>query len=184
VSRRRLPSAEELRLWRAAMHDADPLPGRRHAPEPPAPEPPPGPGPLPAPPSLLSISPAPPTGRDRHLPRLDLTSSPGVDRRTEERLRRGRFAIEGRIDLHGMTQAEAHSALVGFVLRSWHERRRHVLVITGKGARGGGVLRAAVPRWLDEPPLRPLVLALRHAQPQHGGEGALYVLLKRHRDEG
>lgn len=182
MSRRRLPSAEELRLWRAAMHDAAPLPGRRHAPEPPV-EPAFLPGAEPVPSAPLP-SPAPPPGRDRPLPRLDLAASPGVDRRTEERLRRGRFPIEGRIDLHGMTQAEAHSALAGFVLRSWHERRRHVLVITGKGARGGGVLRAAVPRWLDEPPLRPLVLALRHAQPQHGGEGALYVLLKRHRDEG
>ncbi|HSK39949.1 MAG TPA: Smr/MutS family protein, partial [Arenibaculum sp.] len=132
------------------------------------------------------------TGR-RELPSLDLAAAPGVDRRTDDRLRRGRIEIQARIDLHGLTQAQAHAALSAFVMRGWHEGRRTLLVITGKGStgngdargttgRGEGVLRAAVPRWLNEAALRPLVLAIRHAQPRHGGEGALYVLLKRNRN--
>ena len=78
-----------------------------------------------------------------------------------------------------MTQAEAHRALAGFVAGSRAAGRRCLLVITGHGRMSGGVLKAAVPRWLDEPELRPHVLALAPAQPQAGGSGALYVLLRR-----
>jgi|GEM_PF-472783 len=112
----------------------------------------------------------------------------GIDRRTDLRLRRGRLSIDGRIDLHGMTQSQAHGALAGFLHRCRQEERRCVLVITGKGTgRGGegsltgGVLRAALPRWLAEPPLRDLVVTLHPAQPRDGGDGAFYVLLKRQR---
>jgi DNA-nicking Smr family endonuclease len=123
------------------------------------------------------------TGHRSRLPSLDPTASPGLDRRTDDRLRRGRLGIQGRIDLHGMTQSQAHAALNSFILRGWHEQRRMVLVITGKGSggQGAGILRQVVPRWLNESPLRPLVLAIQRAQPKDGGDGALYVLLKKRR---
>lgn len=117
------------------------------------------------------------------LPPLAADASPGLDRRTAERLRRGALAIDGRLDLHGMTQEEAHRALDAFLARAAQAGKRCVLVITGKGGRslGDGVLRAAVPRWLNEAPNRGRLLAFAPAQPQHGGAGALYLLLKRRR---
>jgi DNA-nicking Smr family endonuclease len=91
--------------------------------------------------------------------------------------------IEARIDLHGMTQSEAHRVLTGFITGQQAAGRRCVLVITGKGRgkQGAGILRESVPRWLNEGPLRERVLAFDYARPQDGGEGALYVLLRRKR---
>jgi DNA-nicking Smr family endonuclease len=108
----------------------------------------------------------------------------GIDRRTADRLRRGRLAIEARIDLHGMFQDDAHRALNRFVVDSAAAGRRVVLVITGKGrvSEGGGVLRRNVPHWLRMAHCAPHVLAAVPAQPQHGGAGALYVMLRRKRD--
>jgi DNA-nicking Smr family endonuclease len=107
----------------------------------------------------------------------------GLDRRSATRLRRGEMAIAARLDLHGMTQAEAHRALARFIERAHDEGKRTVLVITGKGtASGEGVLHRAVPRWLAEPHCRAMVLAAEPARPQHGGGGALYVLLRRKRE--
>jgi len=111
------------------------------------------------------------------LPALD--HSAGVDRATTERLKRGRYPVEAHLDLHGLTQAEAHRALSGFVGGSRRSGRRCVLVITGHGRMSGGVLKQAVPRWLGEPELRPHILAIAPAQPRAGGSGALYVLLRR-----
>jgi len=110
-----------------------------------------------------------------------------MDKRQAARLRKGRLPIEGRIDLHGKTSVEAHDALKAFVTRAHRAGKRCVLVITGKGSRSGadgkaGILRQVVPRWLNEPAFRPLILAFTHARPEDGGEGALYVLLKRTRD--
>ena len=105
----------------------------------------------------------------------------GVDRATADRVRRGRYPVEAKLDLHGMTQVEAHSALKSFIPGSRAAGRRCVLVVTGHGRSSGGVLKAAVPRWLDEPELRRHVLAVAPARPQHGGHGALYVLLRRER---
>lgn len=106
---------------------------------------------------------------------------PGIDKRQGERFRRGQLPIEGRIDLHGRTQAEAHDALQHFIERAFKAGKRQLLVITGKGMTQSksGVLKANVPRWLNEPALRRLILAISQARPEHGGEGALYVLLKR-----
>ena len=102
-----------------------------------------------------------------------------------ERFRRGKTPIEGKIDLHGRTQAQAHDDLHDFVARAHAAGKRMVLVITGKGmtASKSGVLKENVPRWLNEPGLRRHVLAFDYAEPQHGGEGALYVLLKRKKDD-
>jgi DNA-nicking Smr family endonuclease len=99
------------------------------------------------------------------------------------RISSGRDTLHGRLDLHGLTQDRAKAALTRFVLRGHAEGRRAILVITGKGAAGGGVLRRRVPQWLAEPPLRPLVAGFSEAHRRHGGAGALYVALKRNARE-
>lgn len=95
------------------------------------------------------------------------------------RIARGRTAIEGRIDLHGMTREEAHVRLHDFLSISRAIGRRTVLVITGKGFSGEGVLRREVPQWLATPLFRDMIAGLEPAAPHHGGEGALYVRLRR-----
>jgi DNA-nicking Smr family endonuclease len=104
-------------------------------------------------------------------------------RREKQQLARGRVEIDARIDLHGMTQAEAHMRLVRFLRRAQSDGAKFVLVITGKGARSGdperGVLRRQVPLWLQLPDLRDAVVGFEEAHVAHGGEGALYVRLRR-----
>lgn len=111
--------------------------------------------------------------------------APGVDKRTATRFKRGLMAIEATLDLHGHTRDSGRQALTTFLQAHQAAGRRCVLVITGKGLKGDdwspGVLREAVPGWLNAPPLREIVLSFSYAQPQHGGSGALYVLLKRSR---
>lgn len=109
---------------------------------------------------------------------LALGRAAGVDRRTAERLRRGQLPIDARLDLHGHTRESAHRALTGFLAAAWDSERRVVLVVTGKGQ---GILRDAVPRWLNEKPSRGRILMVAQAQPKDGGGGALYVLLRRRR---
>jgi len=171
----RHPSRDERALWRRAMGGVKPLREKRARVEPEAlEEPPPKHAPRPA---------APPVRPAAPLPSLEPGDSPGLDRRTAEKLRRGRLEIEARLDLHGMTQEEAHRALARFIHRAQENGVRMVLVITGKGSAtgGGGVLRAAVPRWLNEAGLRPCILSFTWAQPKDGGSGALYLLLRRRR---
>jgi len=109
-----------------------------------------------------------------------------LGRRERSRLSRGRNEIDARIDLHGMTQTRAHRALLGFLQRAHHEGHTFVLVITGKGKVGGseterGVLRRQVPQWLSLPEFRTLVVGFEEAHVGHGGEGALYVRIRRAR---
>jgi len=107
-----------------------------------------------------------------------------LGRRMKRNLARGKDKIDARLDLHGYTQHEAHAALLRF-LRSAHERdARLVLVITGKG-RGGeiGVLRRQVPQWLALPEFRALVIGFEDAHIAHGGEGALYVRVRKSRSD-
>jgi DNA-nicking Smr family endonuclease len=170
------PARDDRLLWRDAVRSARPLPGREAAASPPPARMPP-----------IHALPAP-AGRARavqpdRLPALDRFS--GIDRANAERLKRGLHPIEARLDLHGMTQAEAHRALAAFVRHSHNAGRRCVLVITGRGfgPNGPGVLKIAVPRWLEEPGVRRQILAIAPARPQDGGAGALYVLLRRHRGE-
>ncbi|MDN2566412.1 Smr/MutS family protein, partial [Aquibium sp. A9E412] len=108
-------------------------------------------------------------------------SAGSVDRPTRAKLARGRVPLEARVDLHGMTQAEAHGLLLSFLRRAHAGGLRHVLVITGKGSAPGdsGVLRRAVPQWLATTPFRPLVSGVSEAGRRHGGGGALYVRLRR-----
>ena len=119
---------------------------------------------------------------------------PGLDKRSAERLRKGKMEIDGRLDLHGLTRAEAHRRLRSFITSQQIQGKRCVLVITGKGSSKQktddapfmapekiGILREAVPKWLMAPDLRHLVIDICNAQPKHGGGGALYVLLRRSR---
>lgn len=120
-------------------------------------------------------------GRTLSPPMPPLDRFAGIDRANAERLKRGLHRIEARLDLHGMTQAEAHGTLSDFVAASRAAGRRCVLVITGRGLgqSGPGVLKSSVPRWLEEPELRRHILAIAPAQAQHGGPGATYLLLRR-----
>jgi DNA-nicking Smr family endonuclease len=107
------------------------------------------------------------------------------DRRLKQRVARGRDAIDARIDLHGMTQREAHAALIRFLRRAQADDARIALIVTGKGAGEGlgerGVLRRQVPLWLALPEFRPLIVGFEEAHVSHGGQGALYVRLRRAR---
>lgn len=114
---------------------------------------------------------------------------PKMDSKMFGRMKRGRLEPEARLDLHGMTVADAHGALAEFIFRAQSKGLRLVLVITGKGhPKAGdpfpnerGVLRRQVPEWLRLSPLGPLVLDVAPANRKHGGEGAFYVYLKRRR---
>ncbi len=116
------------------------------------------------------------------LPRHPPAKAPvpqGFDRSTETKLKRGKLALEGRLDLHGMTQAEAFAALHRFIHAAVAQEKRTVLVITGKGQRFEGVLKRMVPLWLEEPELVCHLVAITPAQPKDGGTGAFYLRLKK-----
>jgi DNA-nicking Smr family endonuclease len=190
-------SAEERALWEHAARDLRPLktkksrvhgaddaePPRRRAPE----EKTAAPGAAPS-----SRAPAPPP---KPAPAPPLTA---LDRRKARRIGSGRIEVEARIDLHGLRQSEAHSTLRRFLMEAHAKGRRWVLVITGKGgparrsaeaedygrAEERGVLRRNVPRWLAEPELRAIVVGFTEAAIRHGGEGALYVQLRRRERAG
>jgi len=108
-----------------------------------------------------------------------------IGRRERSQLSRGRKEIDARLDLHGMTQTRAHGALLSFLQRAHSEGLTFVLVITGKGKIGAeaerGVLRRQVPQWLSLPEFRSLVVGFEEAHIGHGGEGALYVRVRRAR---
>jgi DNA-nicking Smr family endonuclease len=119
-----------------------------------------------------------------------IQGSNGLDKRTKEKLTKGKMPIEGRIDLHGMTQAEAKHQLTTFIQNAFAARKRCVLVVTGKGSRDiqdsgivserqeRGILRARLSEWIYEPPLMGKVLSHVHATPRDGGSGAFYIYLK------
>jgi DNA-nicking Smr family endonuclease len=104
------------------------------------------------------------------------------DAPTRNKLSKGRLPIEGRVDLHGLTQREAHALLLSFLHRAYADGMRYVLVITGKGSSFGsdGVLRRAVPEWLATPSFRSLISSHDSAVRHHGGSGAIYIRLRRH----
>ena len=106
----------------------------------------------------------------------------GIDRRSAKKIQQGKMALDAHIDLHGLSQLQARQRLQYFIYRSVETGLRTVLVITGKGKAGRGVLRENVPQWLSEPPLSEVIIAFGPSQPQDGGAGALYVRLKRARE--
>ncbi|MGN7437260.1 MAG: Smr/MutS family protein [Alcanivorax sp.] len=114
-----------------------------------------------------------------------------LDHRTKERLRRGQIGIDGRIDLHGMSQNQAYDALLRYIPSAYTQGKRCILIVTGKGHqrhgdtsllnRTDGVLKRNTPLWLRDPPLDQYILDIQTAKPKDGGAGALYVLLRRNR---
>ena len=131
-------------------------------------------------------------GHDILLPLADrLAAAPvRMDAKSFARMSRGKLVPESRLDLHGLTLAEAHPELIGFILNAQSAGLRLVLVITGKGRPGAdhgpipqphGVLKHQVPQWLHMPPLGPAVLQVAEAHLRHGGSGAYYVYLRRGR---
>ncbi|HEX5507572.1 MAG TPA: Smr/MutS family protein [Pseudolabrys sp.] len=167
----------ERELWRHFTKTIEPLPSMRadaSVQEEDAPEPVPKPAP-----------------RRIDIPKqatVKATAAPPslepLGRRMKQRVARGRDAIEARLDLHGMTQSDAHAALLHFLRRASRYQQKLVLVVTGKGARGAGdrgVLRRQVPHWLALPEFRAFVIGFEQAHIAHGGEGALYVRVRRAR---
>jgi DNA-nicking Smr family endonuclease len=113
-----------------------------------------------------------------------------MDQKSFGKLKRGKLRPEGKIDLHGMTLDRAHPVLTGFVMNAHAQGKRLILVVTGKGKQrdeGGpipvrhGVLRHQVPQWLGMQPMKSIVLQISQAHVSHGGGGAYYVYLRRHR---
>jgi DNA-nicking Smr family endonuclease len=182
MSRRRQVSEEEQALWRTVTRTVVPL--RRHrkkhvepaaadVAEPKSKQKPSLRPPSPPHPVAATQKPAPKPKQPVLAP---------LDRRAKQRLARGTQAIDGRLDLHGRTQSEAHAALLRFLQRQQANGAKTVLVITGKGGNpdgGRGVLKRQVPMWLALPEFRGLVVGFADAASGHGGEGALYVRVRR-----
>jgi DNA-nicking Smr family endonuclease len=175
MSRRRL-SDDENALWRGVVRAITPLRRPRSASE-----------------SDEAVPDAPPTKAARQEPKRQ-SPQPNkppplapFDRRLRQRVARGREAIEARLDLHGMTQSEAHATLLSFLHRAQANDVRLALVVTGKGAgktaretpSERGVLRRSVPMWLSQPDFRRFVVSFEEAHLSHGGQGALYLRLRR-----
>jgi DNA-nicking Smr family endonuclease len=117
------------------------------------------------------------------LPKLSMESllpaQGALERKREKSLRQGSLVIDARLDLHGMTQVEAFEALAAFMQAKTKTGKRHLLIITGKGPAGAGVLRNNLEKWLGQLPEAKMILALRPAALKHGGSGAFYVILRK-----
>jgi len=177
-SRRRVLTRDERVLWDTVagsitpLHNGPPVADEGAEPD--------GPATAPAPPSTRAIKPSAPPSQPGPPPLAPL------GRRMRARVARGREAIDARLDLHGLTQSEAHAELLHFLRAASGRGARLVLVITGKGRRGEGdgergVLRRQVPQWLGLSEFRPFVVGFEDAHITHGGEGALYVRVRKTR---
>ena len=185
--RRRL-SAEEERLWRKVADTATPIEKPARAMPPPLRKEPDRPVSKPAPPPPVPSFRIGEKAREPETRIAPPDHPVRMDRKKFGKLKRGKTRPEARIDLHGMTADTAHMALTAFLMRAKSDGKRLVLVITGKGRpsddgdpipRQTGVLRRQLPHWLDQPPLRQIVLQVTEAHQRHGGSGAFYVYLRR-----
>jgi DNA-nicking Smr family endonuclease len=180
--RKRGLSEEERALWESVAKQTKPLRKRHRAPKPPVASPDAEsktePKPVAAP-KVPALAPIIAQSRPEPPPLAP------IGRRERSHLSRGRKEIDARLDLHGMTQTRAHRALFGFLQRAHHDGLTFVLIITGKGKMGSeserGVLRRQVPLWLSLPEFRSMVVGFEEAGIGHGGEGALYVRVRRSR---
>ena len=177
-------SAEEEKFWKKIAETTTPMDRRVPFTKP---------EPKPIPQKLKPVLPTFRIGEKAPAPASETRISAPVqplrmDRKTFARMKRGKSSPDARIDLHGMTVDRAHTALLAFLLRCHAEGKRLVLVITGKGKSShdhgpipqpSGILRRQVPHWLEQPPLRQIVLQTTTAHQKHGGSGALYVYLRR-----
>ncbi len=177
--RKRSLSEEERALWESVAKQTKPLRRKARAAKAEVAEAPASPKPA------AAARPLPATG-DSRAPKPEPPAAPPlapIGRRERSQLSRGRKEIDARLDLHGMTQTRAYGALSGFLRRAHHDGLTFVLVITGKGRMGAeserGVLRRQVPQWLSLPEFRALVVGFEEAHAGHGGEGALYVRIRR-----
>jgi DNA-nicking Smr family endonuclease len=170
---------EEIALWTEVARSV----ARRRGATLPAPLNPVRPARPPAPPSTATA--VPPAARPAKPSAPPLAP---IERRLKRELSRGRATIDAALDLHGLTQAEAHQALRGFLRHSQARGARLVIIVTGKGGATDefsgwpnerGVLKRLTPQWLREPDLRSVVLGFEEAGRAHGGSGALYVRLRR-----
>jgi DNA-nicking Smr family endonuclease len=174
MTRRRSLTDEENALWTGFVRSIRPLHRARNAGAPPAEQ-----KPAPVPPRPAVRHEAPPKNNAPPLAPLG--------RRLKQRVARGRESIDARLDLHGFTQAKAYAALLRFLQRAQADGVKIALVVTGKGrgkgtdARAPGVLKRQVPLWLSQPEFRLLVVGFEDAHIGHGGQGALYVRLRRMR---
>lgn len=174
ASRSRILSPAETELWTAVTADVRPFRER-----------PPRPAAEASPHAAAADHPHPPAGaaptRDRPPTNRPAPPAPDLDHRTRLKLRRGRLDVDAKLDLHGMRQAEAQRALNEFLRRAQARGAKIAIVVTGKGRGGeeGGVLRRMVPMWLQSPHLRDVVASFGEAARAHGGEGALYVRIRR-----
>jgi DNA-nicking Smr family endonuclease len=185
--RKRVLSEEERALWESVAKQAKPLRKRARASKAEV---------------VLTVDPAPPARGSAKRSSSEAAPPPSqpakvnrppsspplapLGRRERTSLARGKIEIDARLDLHGMTQARAHRALLHFLQRASGDGLRFVLVVTGKGSSVGpeserGVLRRQVPEWLSLPEFRMLVVGFEQAHIGHGGGGALYVRVRRGR---
>lgn len=179
MTRRRSLSEEERALWTGVVRSIKPLRGLR----PPAATSADGAiyrkTPRASPPPARRTEPPPPIEKAPPLAPLG--------RRLKQRVARGRESIDARLDLHGFTQMQAHAELLRFLRRAQADGAKIALVVTGKGSQRSehgaaaerGVLKRQVPLWLSLPEFRPLVVGFEDAHVGHGGQGALYVRLRR-----
>ena len=184
--RKRGLSEEDRTLWESVARQIKPLRKRQRAAKPPVASPEAAANVAATPAPKLIASPKP-VAVARIIPASSVPPPLApIGRRERAQLSRGRKEIDARIDLHGMTQIRAHRVLLTFLQRAHGEGLTFVLVITGKGKAAGseserGVLRRQVPQWLSLPEFRALVVGFEEAHIGHGGEGALYVRVRRAR---
>jgi DNA-nicking Smr family endonuclease len=182
--RKRGLSEEERALWESVAKQTKPLRKKPRVAKAPAAASDPEPAA-----TAHHAPPSPHPARTAHVAKPAPPAAPPLaplGRRERSQLSRGRKEIDARLDLHGMTQLRAHRALSGFLQRAHHDGLTFVLIITGKGRTVGGesergVLRRQVPLWLNLPEFRTLVVGFEEAHIGHGGEGALYVRIRRSR---
>ena len=139
--------------------------------------------PLPPTKDVRATNAAKPTAKSKEAPGKPpaARSVRELERPTHRKLAKGRLPIDATLDLHNLTQEQAHRMLLSFLTESRQRGRRHLLVITGKGSsqNSQGVLRTMLPIWISTPPLNQLVSGLKQASRDHGGEGAFYIRLKK-----
>ncbi|MGB1076724.1 MAG: Smr/MutS family protein [Bdellovibrionales bacterium] len=159
-------SDEDDELWDKMMEDVTPLPERIVSS--------PRKTKKTSPKTLRPPSPSQPSEREAPPPK----KGKEIDRRTEQKFVQGKMVIEGRLDLHGMDQSQAHAHLLSFILNSYKQKKRCVLIVTGKGK---GILQRQVPLWLEEATFDNIILRVVQARPKDGGSGALYIYLRKQR---
>jgi DNA-nicking Smr family endonuclease len=178
---------DEIKIWGMVAATVHPMPGRRipKAEAPPSlsgegqvAKRPGGATPDLAPTQHPGPTPPPASASPRHPPHKG-EGKKGIEPNRRHRIAKAREEIGGRLDLHGLDQDRAKAVLEGFLVRAWNDGMRAVLVITGKGVQGDGILKRRTPEWLAAPHLSHIVAGISDAARHHGGAGALYVALKR-----